>query len=152
MSGRGVALGVGGRQIDRNIDGRQRRRDHEDDQQHQDHVDERRDVDLVDLAEVFVAVVETHAHGGYSRRYGAAAIGRAMLESAAIEIAADDAQDFGGGIGMQRAIAGDPAREHVVHHHRRDRRHQAERGRQQRLGDAGRHHREIGGVRLSRCR
>ena len=59
-----------------------------------------------------------------------------------------EAQDFGRGIGMQRAIAGDPAREHIVHHHRRDRRHQPERGRQQRLGDAGRHHRQIGGVRL----
>ena len=85
---------------------------------------------------------------GYSAADRAPAVGRALLEGAAIEIAADDAQDLGGGVGVQRAIAGDPAREHVVHHHRRDRRDQAERGRQQRLGDAGRDHREIGGVRL----
>ena len=36
----------------------------------------------------------------------------------------------------------------IVDHHRRDRRDEAERGRQQRLGNAGRDHGEIGRVRL----
>ena len=36
----------------------------------------------------------------------------------------------------------------IVDHDRRDRRDEAERGRQQRFGDAGRDHREIGGMRL----
>ena len=98
--------------------------------------------------EAVVAVVETHAHGVYSAAVRTAAIRRTLVESATIEIAADDAQNLGRGIGMQRAIAGDPARKHVVHHHGGDGRHQAERGCQQRLGDAGRHHREIGGVRF----
>jgi hypothetical protein len=39
-------------------------------------------------------------------------------------------------------------RQHVVDHHRRDRRDQTERRRQQCLSDAGRHHREVGGVRV----
>ena len=69
-----------------------------------------------------------------------------------VEIAADQPQHLGGGIADQRAIAGDRAREHVVDHHGRDGGGKPESGRQQRLGDARRHHREVGGLRLSRCR
>ena len=96
MSGRGARLGTGGRQVDRRVHGRQRRRHHEDDQQHQHHVDERRDVDLVQLAELVVAVVETHAMASTPPRLGAAM--RRVIVRAAVEIAADQAQHLGGGV------------------------------------------------------
>src|SRR5262249_26342640 len=71
-----------------------------------------------------------------------------LVERATVEIAAHQTQNFGGGIGMLRAIAGDPAREHVVHDDRRDGGDEAERGGEQRLGDAGRDDRKIGRVLL----
>src|SRR5262249_26062862 len=69
-------------------------------------------------------------------------------DHAAVEIAADQAEHLGGGVAELRPVAGDRAGEHIVDHHRRNRGREAEGGREQRLGDARRHHREIGGVRL----
>ena len=99
------------------------------------------------LGEIVVSVrAETHGH----RRYSAGA--RHAACAPRVEVAADESQHRGRGVGDQRPVAGGRAREHVVDDDRRDRRDQAERGREQRLGDAGRDHREIGGLRLRRCR
>ena len=57
-------------------------------------------------------------------------------------------QHFRGRIAQQRAIAGDPARKHIVDHDGRDGRDQAERGREQRLGDAGRDDGEVRRLRF----
>ena len=100
------------------------------------------------LGEIVVAVIEAHAHGATppptattDLRAGgrAAARSRSRLTSRI---------DLRRRVAEQRAIAGDLAREHVVDHDRRDRGDEAERGREQRLGDAGRDHREIGGLRF----
>src|SRR5271168_1899473 len=64
------------------------------------------------------------------------------------EVAADHGHDLDAGVGIERAILRDRTREHVVDHHRRDRGGEPEGGGEQRLGDARRHHREIGGVQL----
>ena len=66
----------------------------------------------------------------------------------ALAVAADQPHHQRRAVAEQRAIAADRTGEHVVDHHRRDRGEQAERGGEQRLGDAGRDHREIGGVRV----
>ena len=75
--------------------------------------------------------------------YSAARAARA----ATVAIAADQQQHLRRGIAEQRAVVGDLARQMVVDHHRRDRGDQADRGGEQRLGDARRDHGEIGGVR-----
>src|SRR5580698_9703772 len=64
------------------------------------------------------------------------------------QIAAHHGQDLDAGVGIERAILRDRARKHVVDHHRRDRGGEPEGGGEQRLGDARRDHREIGGVQL----
>src|SRR5271170_3261731 len=64
------------------------------------------------------------------------------------EIAAHERHDLDAGVGIERAILRNRAREHIVDHDRRDRCRETERGREQRLGDARRHHGEIGGVQL----
>src|SRR5215475_9471553 len=61
---------------------------------------------------------------------------------------ADDQQQLRRRVAQQRAIARYDAGKMVVDHDRRDRGDEAERGREQRFGNAGRHHREIGGVGL----
>src|SRR5215831_14131135 len=66
----------------------------------------------------------------------------------ALEIAADEPQDLRRGIAKPSAVARDRPREHVVDHHGRNGRREPESGRQQRLGDARRDHREVGGMRL----
>ena len=70
------------------------------------------------------------------------------LQAAAIEVAADQLLDAGGGIAEQRTIGRDQAREVVVDDDRGNGGDEADGGRQQRLGDAGRDHREVGGLRL----
>ena len=136
----------GGRtgRFDRDIDGRERRRDHEDDQQHQDHVDERRDVDLVGLREIVAVVPEPDRHGATPPRAAARDIGALMRSQSRLTSRITSAEPSA----EQRAIAADRAREHVVDHHRGNGGEQAERGREQRFGDAGRDHREVGGVRV----
>src|SRR3954468_20166949 len=69
-------------------------------------------------------------------------------QMAPIEVAAGEPHHLGAGVGEERPISADGAREHVVDDHRRNGSREAEGGCQQRLGDAGRHHGEIGGVRL----
>src|SRR5450756_1778715 len=76
------------------------------------------------------------------------AIGLARDRGAAIEIAAGHAQDEGRGVAEQATVAGNDARESVVDDAGRDRGDQAERGGEQSLGDAGRHHHEVGSLRL----
>src|ERR1700712_3630873 len=63
-------------------------------------------------------------------------------------LAADQQQHLRRGVAKQRAICGDRACQIVVDHDRGYCRDQAERGSQQRFGDAGRYHREVGGMRL----
>ena len=63
-----------------------------------------------------------------------------------VEVAADQQQDFCRGVGHLRLVAGDGAGEDVVDHHGWNRCHQAQRGRQQGFGDAGRHDGEVGGL------
>src|SRR5262245_6060581 len=41
--------------------------------------------------------------------YGTTTFRGPLIEGATVEIAADDAQDFGGGIGMKRTVPGNPA-------------------------------------------
>jgi hypothetical protein len=43
-------------------------------------------------------VIEANTHQNLLSCYGATAVRRTMLESAAIEVAANNAQNFGGGI------------------------------------------------------
>ena len=58
------------------------------------------------------------------------------------------AHDLGRGIGEQRLVAGNGAREDIVDHHGRDGGDEASRGREQGLRDARRHDGEIAGVAL----
>ncbi len=102
----------------------QRRGDHEDDEQHQHHVDVRHDVDLAH--QLAVACAGRHAQ---------APCGRVPLQ--------DGRELFHEGVVAQLETA------HlvgvaVVGDHRRDRGEQSHRSGDQRLGDAGRHHRERG--------
>src|SRR3954452_5867860 len=82
---------------------------------------------------------------------GACGAGRA---TAAIEtalktsLAADQQQQLRRGVAEQRAIRRDRTRQIIIDHDRRDGRDQPERGRQQRLGNSRRDHREVGGVGL----
>src|SRR5262249_40305478 len=66
----------------------------------------------------------------------------------ALEIAADEPQDLRRGVAEPGAIARDRPREYVVDHHGRNGGRKPESGRQQRLGDARRDHREVRGMRL----
>src|SRR6516165_12282244 len=66
----------------------------------------------------------------------------------ALEIAADEPQDLRRGIAEPSAVARDRAREHVVDHHGWNGGRKPESSRQQRLGDARRNHREVGGMRF----
>src|SRR5579864_981220 len=61
---------------------------------------------------------------------------------------ADDQEQLRRSVAEQGAIARDDAGEVVVDHDRRNGCDEPERGRQQRFGNAGRHHREISGVRF----
>src|SRR5207248_3423630 len=61
------------------------------------------------------------------------------------EIAADHGQDLDTGIGIERPILRDRAREHVVDDDRRYGGGEPEGGGEQRLGDARRDHCEVGG-------
>ena len=142
LSGRGCGLRGRDRQVDRDVDRRQRRRHHEDDQQHQHHVDERGDVDLVRFGEIVVAVVETDAPCATPprRSFGAAAPRSRSRDTSRSTAAAASP--------TKRPAAGGLAREHIVDDHRRDRRDEPHRGREQRLGDAGRDDREVRGLRL----
>ena len=65
-----------------------------------------------------------------------------------VEIARNMAHDLGRGIGEQRLVAGNGAREDIVDHHGRDGGDEASRGREQGLRDARRHDGEIAGVAL----
>src|SRR3954463_10380600 len=82
---------------------------------------------------------------------GACGAGRA---TAAIEtalktsLAADQQQQLRRGVAEQRAIRRDRTRQIIVDHARGDGRDQAERGRQQRLGNSRRDHGQVGGVGL----
>src|SRR5260370_13002500 len=67
-------------------------------------------------------------------------------QALAIEIAAHVSDHLRGSVREQRAIAGDRAREHVLDDDRGHRRDEPQCGREQRLADAWRHHREIGPV------
>src|SRR5579883_2276769 len=71
-----------------------------------------------------------------------------MMLDAAVEIAADEAQHLGRGVAELRAIARDRAGEHIVDHDGRNRGCEPEGRRQQRLGDARRHHGEVRRMRL----
>src|SRR6516162_1845837 len=62
--------------------------------------------------------------------------------------AADHQQELRRGIAKQCAVAGNDPREMVIDDDRRDRGDEAERGREQGLRNARRHHCEIGGVGL----
>src|SRR5690606_27488153 len=139
----GRGLGGGGGEVDLDVDRRQGSRDHEDDQQHQHHVDEGGDVDLVGFLEIIATFVQMDSHGSahfcHLRRL--ATVGRLV-----VEVAADQQQDLGGGVGHLRLVAGDGAGEHVVDHHGGDRRDQAEGGGQQGFGDTGGDHGEVGGL------
>src|SRR4051794_23702007 len=66
----------------------------------------------------------------------------------AIEIARQQTADRAGGAADEFEIAPRAAREVIVEDHRRDRRHQSDRGREQRFGDAGRDDSKVGGLRL----
>ena len=147
LSGRGCSGAVAGRQVDADIDGGERRRHHEDDQQHQHDVDERRDVDLVLDLEIVAAGARTKTHGHAVTPPRAAARPR---DSPCPRLTIEE--QLRRGVAQQRAIAGDDAGQMIVDHDRRDRGDEPERGRQQRLGDAGRDHREVGGVRFRKCR
>ena len=74
--------------------------------------------------------------------------GRRGRDSSALEIAADEPQDLGCGIAKRRAVTCDRPREHVIDHHGRNGGRKPESGRQQRLGDAWRNHRKVGGMRF----
>ena len=65
-----------------------------------------------------------------------------------IEVARDEAQHLRRGIADQRPVAGRRARELIVDDDRRDGGNKADGGGEQRLGDAGRDHGEVGGLRL----
>src|ERR1019366_1775625 len=67
---------------------------------------------------------------------------------AAAALAADQQQHLRRGVTEQRAIGRDRTRQMIVDHDCRDCRDQAQRGRQQGFGNAGRDHGEICGVRL----
>ncbi len=67
---------------------------------------------------------------------------------AAVEVARQQAQHLGRGVGEHLAVAGDAAREHVVDDHGGNGGDEAGGGGEQRLGDAGRHHGEVGRVGL----
>ena len=67
------------------------------------------------------------------------------LHPVAVEIARQVAEDLGRGVGEQRPISGGGSRKAVEDHHGGYGRHEADGGREQRLGDAGRHDREIAG-------
>src|SRR5690348_5176062 len=82
------------------------------------------------------------------RRGGASSVGRPTFKDAAIEVATDEANDRGGGVAVKGTVASAPARIEVVHDNCRNRRYEAESGRQQSLGDAGRNDRQIGRVLL----
>ena len=77
-----------------------------------------------------------------------AALAQPDAALAAVEIARDEAQHLGRGVAHQRPIAGDRACELIVDDDRGDGGEQADGGGQQRLGDAGRDHGEVGGLRL----
>ena len=71
---------------------------------------------------------------------------RAPAERRGPVSAADHQEQLRRGVAEQRAVAADDADQMVVDHDRGDRGDEADRGGEQRLGDAGRDHREIGGV------
>src|SRR6516225_2466996 len=66
----------------------------------------------------------------------------------AIEIAADQREHLRRCVAKLRAVARDQARERVIDDHCRNRGGEPERGGEQRLGNAGRDYRQIGGMRL----
>src|SRR4051794_22186799 len=66
----------------------------------------------------------------------------------ATSLPADQQQHLRRGVAEQRAIRRNRTREIIVDHDRRDRCDQAERRGQQRFGNSGGDHREVGGVRL----
>src|SRR5262245_37677308 len=74
--------------------------------------------------------------------------GRSKYGGSTLEIAADEPQDLRRGVAKAGAVARDRPREHVVDHHGRNGGRKPESGRQQRLGDARRNHREISGMRF----
>ena len=63
-----------------------------------------------------------------------------------VTLPADQQHHHRGGVAEQRAMGGYRAGEMIVDHDRRDRRHETQRGREQRFRDAGRDDGEIGGV------
>ena len=125
------------RQLDRHADGEQRRRHHEDDEQHEHDVDDRRHVDL--------------AHRRPARRRRRPPLLAACLDRSAhgsaphIDLARQDGRELVGEA-FQPRCPGVPASliEFIVENDRGDGGEQAERGGEQRLGDAGRDHREVG--------
>src|ERR1700732_2552630 len=66
---------------------------------------------------------------GSLRRQGGAPAALRRMAGLAVEVAAEQAQHLGGAIGVERAVGGDRAREHVVDDDRRYGGEQAERGR-----------------------
>ena len=123
----GLAVG----QVDRHAGDEQRRGDHEDDQQHQHDVDHRRDVDLRHRRPPSApSRPEDRSH-----RHAQPSCSSSRLKRA-VEAVGEALQP--------RLEPVDAVGQAVVGDHRRDRGEQAERGREQRLGDAGRDHREAG--------
>ena len=92
-------------------------------------------------------VFEADAHRTYSAALGRRAL-RAADRRSRDQVAADEAHDLRRAVAEQSAIAGDRAREDVEDHHRRNGGRKAERGREQRFGDAGRDDREVCRLRL----
>src|SRR5690606_26918368 len=135
-------FGAGGRQVQLHDPGGQGRRHHEDDQQQQHDVDERGDVDLAVLRQIVAATfLQLHAHGSaYLHHVGHLALAGGLV----IQVTADQQQYFGSGIAQLCPETGNGTGEDVVEHHSRNRCDQADGGGQQRLGDTGRHHGEVG--------
>src|SRR5262245_21864532 len=65
-----------------------------------------------------------------------------------IHITTDELRYRGGRVADQRPVAGGRARQHVVDDHRGNSREKPHAGGEKRFGNAGRHYREIGGLRL----
>ena len=107
-----------------------RRHHHEDDQEHQHHVDVGHDVDL---GLEFAAAATAHAAGkGRRHQYG----------SRLTRLALQDVRKFFDEALEADRKAVDIVRKTIVSHHRWNRREQADGGRDQRFGDAGRHCRQ----------
>src|SRR5262249_46878009 len=142
------------RQIDLNVYSGERRRHHEDNEQHEHHVDERRDVDLMDLVQRIIAVVETHDGPLVPTQWICVPLTRRRTMprgrrgGGAVEIAANQREHLRRCVAKLRAVARNQARKRVIDDRCWNRGGEPECGGEQRLGNAGRDYRQIGGMRL----